>query len=155
MNYCRFRDLDTKGELYNTVCYSSLTVQQSCGIDITDYLAKIFTLDYIILNEDRHFNNLALIMDDDGFRPAPIFDNGVSLLTANQSVNWNFSMEENVERVNARPFSGSHEKMFRYFGKAFEFDAPKVKGWLTKEPDSLCKSVLLFQFEKFLSSEVG
>lgn len=33
------------------------------------------------------------------FYPAPIFDNGVSLLTANQSVNWNFSIEENVKEL--------------------------------------------------------
>ena len=33
-----------------------------CKIDIIGYLKKIFTLDYIILNEDRHFNNLGGIM---------------------------------------------------------------------------------------------
>lgn len=52
----------------------------------------------ICLNEDRHLNNLALIMRGNDFYPAPIFDNGVSLLTANQSVNWNFSIERNVLR---------------------------------------------------------
>jgi len=73
-------------------------IDQSCGLNIHAYLSKVLTLDMICLNEDRHLNNLALIMRGNDFYPAPIFDNGVSLLTANQSVNWNFSIEENVKR---------------------------------------------------------
>ena len=65
-------------------------IDQSCGLNIHAYLSKVLTLDMICLNEDRHLNNLALIMRGNDFYPAPIFDNGVSLLTANQSVNWNF-----------------------------------------------------------------
>ena len=65
-------------------------IKQTCLIDITDYMKKILTLDWIILNEDRHLNNLAVVFRDGIFVPAPIFDNGVSLLTANLSVNWNF-----------------------------------------------------------------
>lgn len=64
-------------------------IDQSCGLNIHAYLSKVLTLDMICLNEDRHLNNLALIMRGNEFYPAPIFDNGVSLLTANQSVNWN------------------------------------------------------------------
>ena len=67
-------------------------IDQSCGLNIHAYLSKVLTLDMICLNEDRHLNNLALIMSGNEFYPAPIFDNGVSLLTANQSVNWNLSI---------------------------------------------------------------
>ena len=97
-------------------------IRQSCKLDIRDYLRKILTLDMIVLNEDRHFNNLAVIMKDDAFCPAPIFDNGISLLTANKSVNRKIPLEENVKRVAARPFSGSHEKMVRYLGAGFTLD---------------------------------
>jgi len=83
------------------------------------------------------------------FVPAPIFDNGVSLLTANQSVNWNFTMEENVRRVIARPFSGSHEKMFRYFGAGFQLDFPKVYEWLDREEPDKEKDVLVYQVQKY------
>ena len=81
------------------------------------------TVDMIILNEDRHLNNLALIFDGNAFKPSPIFDNGLSLLTGNRSVNWKFPVSDNVKRVVARPFSGSHEKMVEYFGKGLEIDA--------------------------------
>ena len=120
-------------------------VLESTNVDISDYLRKIITLDYLILNEDRHFNNLALICGDNGFKCAPIFDNGMSLLTANQSVNWNFGIEENVKRVVARPFSGSHKKMFEYFGKGFELDSNSALKWLQAEPQSIERDVLIYQ----------
>ncbi len=48
-------------------------IKQSCGINIRPYLSKVLTLDMICLNEDRHLNNLALIMRDNEFYPAPYF----------------------------------------------------------------------------------
>lgn len=127
-------------------------ILQSCGVDVKDYLKKIFTLDMLVLNEDRHLNNLAVIWDGMNFYTAPIFDNGVSLLTANQSVNWRLSVEENVRRVIARPFSGSHERMYQYFGQGFRLDYPKLYEWLEKEEDSREKEVLLFQLAKYKDS---
>jgi hypothetical protein len=129
--------------------YVLLFVKESCDLDLTDYFKKVFTLDMLILNEDRHLNNLAVILKGNHFKTAPIFDNGVSLLTANQSVNRNFGLEENVRRTIARPFSGSHEKMQEYFGTGFGLDIDAAKGWLDTEPDSGEKSVLQYQLEKY------
>lgn len=124
-------------------------VKQSCNLDIRDYLKRVIMLDMIVLNEDRHLNNLAVIFKEDHFVCAPIFDNGVSLLTANQSVNWNFSIEENVKRVIARPFSGSHEKMYEYLGKGFTLDCKRVKQWIGMEPQSREKEVLEYQLRRY------
>ena len=75
------------------------TIEDISGLEhFGAYLTLLFEVDALIANEDRHLNNLALIMRGNDFYPAPIFDNGVSLLTANQSVNWNFSIERNVLR---------------------------------------------------------
>ena len=124
-------------------------LKESCGLDIREYLSKVFTLDMICLNEDRHLNNLAVIMRDNQFVPAPIFDNGIALLTANQSVNWYFPIEDNVKRVIARPFSGSHEKMVQYFGKGFSVDVENALAWLDTEPDSIERNVLKYQIERY------
>ena len=51
-------------------------VKKETGVDINHMLGELFWLDGIILNEDRHFNNIGLIFDGNSFRPAPIFDNG-------------------------------------------------------------------------------
>ncbi|MDE6627466.1 MAG: hypothetical protein K2K56_14010 [Lachnospiraceae bacterium] len=124
-------------------------VNQSCNLDMRDYLKKVIMLDMIVLNEDRHLNNLAVIFKEEHFVCAPIFDNGVSLLTANQSVNWKFSIEENVKRVIARPFSGSHEKMYQYLGKGFQLDCQKAYKWLDTEPQSKEKEVLEYQLRRY------
>lgn len=120
-------------------------IKESCKLDVREYLAKIIQLDALVLNEDRHLNNLALIYREDHFICAPIFDNGVSLLTANQSVNWNFPVSENVKRVIARPFSGSHRKMIKYFGNAFQLDYAAAWNWLKEEPNSREKEILEYQ----------
>ena len=124
--------------------------ERTVGLDLTDYFRKVFTLDYIVLNEDRHFHNLGIIMNADGsYRSAPIFDNGKSLLNCNPSVNRNLPMEENVKRVVARPFSGSHKAMYEYFGKGFNIDGEKVLQWLKTEPDSFYKDVLIFRLNEY------
>ena len=124
-------------------------IRQSCGLDIRIYLRKILTLDMIVLNEDRHLNNLALVMRNNNFYPAPIFDNGVSLLTANKSINRHLSIEENVKRVTARPFAGSHEKMVDYLGQGFDIDYEEVMKWIHTEPESFEKEVMAFQLERY------
>lgn len=124
-------------------------IKQSCGLDVRDYLKKTLTLDMLILNEDRHLNNLAVIFAEDHFKIAPVFDNGISLLTANKSVNWKFGLEDNVKRVIARPFCGSHEKMVRYLGVGLKIDYNKLYQWLTKVPASREKDVLCFQLERY------
>ena len=126
-------------------------IQQSCQLDIRNYLSKVLTLDMVCLNEDRHLNNLSVIMHGNQFYPAPIFDNGISLLTANQSVNWNFSIEENVRRVIARPFSGSHEKMVEYLGNGFTMDVNGALEWIKREMKSRERDVLIYQIKRYSS----
>ena len=122
-------------------------VKDCCDLDISSYLGKVFALDSIVLNEDRHFNNLALISTDNGFTTAPLFDHGISLLTANISISSRLPIEENVKRVVARPFSGSFIKQREYFGKSFDIDIPKALEWLKTEPDSFEKDVLIYQLK--------
>ena len=120
--------------------------EKACSIDLTGYFSKIFTLDYIILNEDRHFNNLGIVYTNEGiYKQAPIFDNGKSLLVGNPSINKRLPIEENVKRVVARPFSGSHSKNMDIFGKGFMLDTESVIQWLERQEDSYEKEVLRYQ----------
>ena len=124
-------------------------VKKSTGLDIKQYLSKVFTLDRIILNEDRHVNNIAIISSEEGFRTAPIFDNGRALLTANRSARWNFGIEDNVKRVIAKPFSGSHQVMYEYFGEGFHLDYKKALEWLESEEDSRERDILIYQIKRY------
>lgn len=120
-------------------------------LDIKKYLRNIFTLDFITLNEDRHFNNLTVISDTNNnkYLTAPIFDNGKSLLNANRSYRPAFTIQENVKKVIALPFSGNHKKMFDYFGKGFSINIESALNWLNTEPQSLYRDVLIYQLSVF------
>lgn len=98
MNYCG-RDLSAaiqKMDYDDAIEYVLSFVLKQTGIDLHEYLADTFILDELILNEDRHFNNLGLLFDGDAFRTAPIFDNGKSLLVGNKT-----------GKAYAKAFSGS------------------------------------------------
>lgn len=123
--------------------------KQTLGLDLTNYFKKVFTLDFIVLNEDRHFHNLGIIMDGEGrYRVAPIFDNGKSLLNCNPSINRDRPIGENIERVTARPFSGSHKIMFEYIGKGFELDFDKALDWIKDEKESFYLNVLSYRLQE-------
>lgn len=118
------------------------------NVDLSKYFSRVFTTDYITLNEDRHFHNLGVIMSMDGkYRPAPIFDNGKSLLNANPSMKYKLPIAENVKRVVARPFSGSHKRTFEYFGKGFNLDIEATLAWLETQENSFYKQVLKYQLK--------
>lgn len=84
-------------------------IQVNTGLqDIKTYIKRVLTIDAIILNEDRHFNNIGVIYNSctNEFRYAPVFDNGMSLL----SNVLEYTGIHGIERVKARPFSKSFSK---------------------------------------------
>ena len=114
-------------------------VREHTGTDITEYLADTFVLDALILNEDRHFNNLGLIFDGEGFKTAPIFDNGKSLFIGNSRYVASKNIKENKDWAFAKAFSGSFELNRDYLKEYASFfpDIQKVKKYLkTKDLSS-------------------
>ena len=89
-------------------------VKQQTGLDIHEYLANTFALDRVILNEDRHFNNLGVIYDGSAFKTAPIFDNGKSFLIGNKRAEEKKSLKEKVRTSYAKSFSPSFEINYNY-----------------------------------------
>ena len=149
-----FEKLKQFKSIDKSVTYVLKFFKDIIDVDLTDYFKKVITLDYFTLNEDRHFHNLGIIFDEKYYRHAPIFDNGKSLLNCNLSVNRDFPIEENVKRVVARPFSGSHKAMFDYFGQGFKLNFDKAIDWLQTEEESYYKQVLLYQLNK-LKNEIN
>ncbi len=75
-------------------------------------ITSILELDMFFLNEDRHFNNFALIRNikDDSFTFAPIFDNGLSLLSDVNEYNMTTDVYKNMDKVRSKPFCNSFEE---------------------------------------------
>lgn len=87
-------------------------VKTQTGLDLHEYLANTFALDKLILNEDRHFNNLGILYNNKDFLPAPIFDNGKSFLIGNKS-------------AYAKSFNPSFQINYDYLKKYSTFKIPQ------------------------------
>ena len=102
-----------------------VNICRELGIDIVSSLDKMIVLDYIIANEDRHFNNFGLLRDANTLEwlgAAPIFDSGTSLwydrLTSRISING----------VNCKPFKKTHGEQLKLVSSLEWFDASKLDG---------------------------
>lgn len=76
------------------------------------YMNKLFTLDAVFLNEDRHTHNIAVLMNRAGrFAYCPIFDNGAGLLS---DITMDYPLEEDVyqlmEEVEAKTICSDFEE---------------------------------------------
>lgn len=58
--------------------FAELVKEKTALFDFPVYLAKMYALDQITLNTDRHYANIAILDTDAGYDYAPIFDNGRS-----------------------------------------------------------------------------
>ena len=70
-------------------------VERMTGLkDFGKYLNKLFTIDALFLNEDRHTHNIAVLMNSDGkFGYCPIFDNGAGMLS---DIQMDYPLGENL-----------------------------------------------------------
>lgn len=81
--------------------------------DFGKYLTTLLEVDAIFLDEDRHFNNIAVIYNENNntFNYCPIFDNGAALLS---DTVMDYPLGEDVynyiDQVQAKPFSTNFEE---------------------------------------------
>lgn len=103
--------INTKNKnLFEFVCEK---ISNITGLDMYKYLSDLIKVDYITRNEGRHLNNICVIMKADGsFRYAPIFDNGLSLLSDTSDYPLNSSTRYLMKKVHSKPFSSKFDKQF-------------------------------------------
>ena len=95
---------EPKEKILRTVAF----VEKVTGLkDVGKYLTVMLELDAFFLNEDRHTNNIAFILNDDtgAYRFCPYFDFGLSLLADTTA---DFPLTGNtfdlMEQIKAKPF---------------------------------------------------
>lgn len=139
--------------IHDRIKYVVNFVYNQTKLDIREYLANILYLDSIILNEDRHFNNLGVILQNGKFKTAPIFDNGKSLFVGNYSYKNTLSIEENIKRACAKPFSGSYQEQLKYLQSniTLKFNFEKILSELKNlDQKSFYKKILQNRIENQL-----
>ena len=95
------------------------------GVDIISALDRMIVLDYIIANEDRHFNNFGLLRDANSLEwigAAPIFDSGTSLWY-NKSASRFISSD-----IICKPFKKTHREQFRLVSSFDWLNISKLNG---------------------------
>lgn len=125
LEYNRLGDMCGE-QLYTVVCDFIMKVTK---IDIFQYVNRCIALDALILNEDRHFNNLGVLISKDGVvYPAPLFDNGLSLLSDKHDYPMQMNIDILVRKVKSLPFSRSFNKQISYMNsfKPFLIDINKL-----------------------------
>ncbi|MDD6655848.1 MAG: hypothetical protein PUE95_00880 [Lachnospiraceae bacterium] len=130
-------------------------VKEVTDLDIRCYLANTFYLDRIILNTDRHFNNMGIIFDGENYREAPIFDNGKSLFVG-ESYEEDMSDSEiqaKIRKLYAKAFSPSFQMNYNYLKEDTDIalNLELLKEKLKEVPESFQKRILIIQLSKIFA----
>ncbi len=85
----------------------------------------MIVVDYIIANEDRHFNNFGLLRNAETLEwigAAPIFDSGTSL--------WFNRSEDQIKNteIKCKPFKKHHSKQIKLVSNIRRYDFSKLDG---------------------------
>ena len=153
---------DTKEKIKRTVRFiEKVTKLKKVG----QYITMMLELDAFFLNEDRHTNNIAFILNDDTgeYRFCPYFDFGLSLLADTTE---DYPMGEDVyqliDKIQAKPFSTDFdtqlEAAMHLYGDKLKlaftnadienaFD--EVKYYYDAHTITRAKTILLYQKHKY------
>jgi hypothetical protein len=94
--------------------------------DAGENLDKMLTVDYIIANEDRHYNNFGAIRNADTLEwvgLAPVFDCGTSLWYDKP-----ITMIRPLAKSPSKPFRGNHDDQIKLIGGFDWFDLSVLGG---------------------------
>ena len=129
-----------------------------------EYLTLLFEIDSLVLNDDRHLNNIAVIEENDQYDYCPIFDQGAGLLSNVQFSPMDIEPAGLIRGLRARPFNTTFNRQLHtvqtLYGKQLqiprftrnelvnmlapllEYYAPRDRGLIT---DRVCDTILLRQ----------
>ncbi len=124
-------------------------IRDYSGLDCTDYLKTVLSLDMLVLNIDRNFHNLGLIKNGRHFRFAPIFDHGAALLSILQLFPTDLTLEENLKLAIAGPFSEDFEEQAKVLGTNLSIDYSGLSAYLESLPASRARDVLQAQIDRY------
>ncbi len=120
--------LSEKEGIADRINYTVNFIEKVTGIkNAGKYFATMLAVDAFFLNEDRHTNNIAVIRNEKTkkFRFAPIFDNGLSLLSDTNDYTFDYDIYDNIKKVQAKPFDRSFDEQLNVveelYGSQLEF----------------------------------
>ncbi|WP_342528201.1 hypothetical protein MKY84_04990 [Chryseomicrobium sp. FSL W7-1435] len=92
-------------------------VEEFTGLNVRLEVSRLLAFDALILNEDRHTNNIVFLYNasEEEWQLAPIFDNGLSLLSDVKDYPVSRPISILVREVKAKPFASSFSKQLALY----------------------------------------
>ena len=145
--------------------YTADFIDNAAGLDNSGkYITELIEIDALFLNEDRHTNNIAVIRNTDSgkFRLAPVFDNGLSLLSDTNDYPVDADINKCLNKIEAKPFSTSFDEQLdeavKLYGYQMKWNINKtdvynslslVSEYYSDDILRRAESVILSQMRKF------
>lgn len=118
-------NFDTTDDILGNVRYSTedkfLAIMEKVhhftGLDVSFEISQMLAFDAFILNEDRHTNNIQFLYDSKSntWQLAPIFDNGLSLLSDTKDYPLVKPISVLKRKVKAKPLNSSFAKQLALY----------------------------------------
>lgn len=137
-----------------------LDYYDALGGEFGEQLRSMLVFDALIYNEDRHFGNFGLLRDNHTgqiIAPAPIFDNGLSLMAyAGKDDLDSFSHFEAYAKMRTNPYQVSYEDICRaVMGPVQKAQLRRMIGFqFRRYPDGIVTGTHLDYLEKLLERRV-
>ena len=137
-----------------------LDYYDALGREFGEQLRSMLVFDALIYNEDRHFGNFGLLRDNHTgqiIAPAPIFDNGLSLMAlAGKDDLDSFSHFEAYAKMRTNPYQVSYEDIcYAVMGPVQKAQLRRMIGFQFHHyPAGMVTEVHLDYLEKLLESRV-
>ena len=111
-------------------------VEHFTGLDVRQQIAQLFAFDALILNEDRHTNNILFLYDpkEKTWELAPIFDNGLSLLSDEKDYAPGKPLTILKRKVKAKPLNSSFTKQLALYAGPPFIDKEKLIKAIEQSP---------------------
>lgn len=136
---------------------SCLEVYKNLGNKFYEQICSMLVFDAVIFNEDRHFGNFGILRDNktgDVIRPAPIFDNGISLF--NYAMHEDFDNLENYASTRSNPYRVPFDEIcMEVMGKEQKSQLRKLIGFKFRRHDTInLPENRLIAIEEFLQKRI-
>ena len=109
------------------------------GEEFYEQLVDMLVLDAVIINEDRHYGNFGVLRDNKTGKivaPAPVFDNGVSLLC--------YAMKDDFEEQKLKNYLSERTNPYGYDNQFI----PLAKRIMGKRQKNMLRKLINFKFEE-------
>lgn len=114
------REFKKRKNLQQRMAFLVETVEEITGLqDFGKYLTLLFEIDALILNQDRHLNNIAVMRTAEEYRFCPIFDNGAAFLLDYGLYPYEIETKALLPQARALPFNTTYTANLRAARKLY------------------------------------